>query len=195
MNGNFTYRTNAYTVPVLPGLYSLFPGWNKTRRTVFMRNHDSRAETFTQKVQGLLCPGARFLLIAFGMVFAGSNGAQAYTVVTSTSPALEKTFLAATTMQFPASQLIANPLASNTYQLKLLGPGVAIGSSGFPIDGCGYVYGFAAGQQYERNHDINLINSHHFDCGDNAACLSAINSAVVDIYTQNYSTPTVIPGF
>lgn len=99
---------------------------------------------------------------------------QAYTVVTVSTgvpPTVEKALLAQTTTQFNAS-LIVNPLAANTYQVKLFGfnpayqpppPAPALinldtlTTKLTAISTYTYVLGFASGMLYERNSDAAIL--------------------------------------
>jgi len=114
------------------------------------------------------------------LLFLCLSLARAYTVVTSTSPALEQAFLAATTTQFNVS-ITSNPFFANTYQVKLLGtnpnyilPGQVAPSAPAQIDqdvalmvgisSFTYPYGWAAGMTCERSNDLDLLGQYFVNC-------------------------------
>lgn len=155
----------------------------------------------------------RALVVIFGLFLA--HPLWSYTVVTLSTAApqgLENTFIASTTNQFAAS-LFVNPLASNTYGIKLFGPNPSYNAPEPPpsnleqalsLGATVYVYGFANGMRYQQNSDNNLVESFDVKCssvpigfstatwstGTCHAVAEAIDSAV---FQESLSTPTVIP--
>lgn len=109
-------------------------------------NKRKQSKTFTEACIAIF--GATLLCVA---------RAGAYTVVTSTDPALEKQFLASTTYYFQAT-VSANPLASNTYAIKLLGPGQAKDLLGGPLTDC-LSQGFSDGMDSERQSEMDSIKA------------------------------------
>lgn len=91
------------------------------------------------------------------LICAGRVPLQAHTVIdpSPTAPTgLEKDFIAQTTTQFNAT-LFVNPLASNTYAIKLLGPlqKTVVGNS---EDAC-IAVGFLGGMEEERRLSIESL--------------------------------------
>lgn len=130
----------------------------------------------------------------------------AYTVVTISTAApsnIEQSFIASATTQWSMSYF-KNPLASNTYQLTLFGPNPNYNPLPTPaqllislvtVDSFTYVYGWAAGEVHERNQDIAMLTNATVACSTDTVCTQAIGQAINSIYTLNFSTPTVVPGF
>jgi hypothetical protein len=73
-----------------------------------------------------------------------------------------------------------------------------------------YVYGWANGQQYERNHDLSVIGNYVLNCSsvpyfhhisgssatwDLGTCDDSLGTISNTIYQQNFSSPTVLTGF
>jgi hypothetical protein len=114
--------------------------------SLFMRGNKGNCKTLQSQ--------AKVSAWTTALLFCLSGWAQAYTVVTSTNPALEKELICAATTQFSAS-LFVNPLASNTYQIKLLGESTTYNpapsnadllNAVVTVDSYTYVYGFVAGE-------------------------------------------------
>jgi hypothetical protein len=116
------------------------------------------------------------------------------TVSTSAPVGIEKVFLANATNQFQAV-LVANPLAQNTYALKLYGfnpnwnpspttkeamaAAVAISTTTF-------IYGFADGMTYENNISIGLAGEM------SNLCSSATNFMLIQSSTETFSRDTCV---
>lgn len=143
---------------------------------------------------------------------------------TSAPQGIEQTFIAATTTQFEAT-LFVNPLFAGTYQIQLLGPNPAYNppvtdadllQALVTIDSYTYVYGWADGMRYERGHDlgyftapagqigmpnggffVNCSSAPYFNVPaiDSTTCQGVLATVYNFIYQQNFSTPTVVPGF
>ena len=142
------------------------------------------------------------------------NADSGYNIVqmsTAAPTGTEDAFLAALEAQFIAG-VTANPLASNTYSIKLYGPNPTYQAPAPPpttleqalsLGATVYVYGFADGQAYERKHDLDTVGHYDFNCSsptffglvtiDTTTCFTIMGQLANDIYTQNFSTPTVIP--
>jgi hypothetical protein len=86
-----------------------------------------------------------------------SEAFSGYNVVTTTDPVLEQRFLADTTYYFNAT-LIPNPITSNTYTIKLLGPGQPLDLLGGPLNDC-LSQGVSDGMDYERQATIQQIQA------------------------------------
>ena len=138
------------------------------------------------------------------------------TVSTTAPPAIEKAFIAATTNQFLAT-LIANPLAANTYSIKILGPNPSYMpptpmpttlEAALSLGATVYVYGFSNGMEYERSNDLSFINDFVINCSSPSAfdlvrssantfdfgtCEDALMMVYAEIYKQNFRDPIVIP--
>lgn len=101
-------------------------------------------------------------------------------------------------------QITSNPLASNTYTMKLFGPNPNYNPSPPPpttlqqaldLGATVYAYGFVAGQETERHQDLAKIGSYLVNLGtSDLTCTNYIGALENDIYTQYFSTPTVVPG-
>ena len=112
-------------------------------------------------------------------------------------------FIASTQNQYQA-KVTPNPLVSDVYSVVLYGPNpnynppvtnADLLNAIVTVDSYTYVYGWVAGQQYERQNDVQIISSHYFECDTDTTCIHAITGAMGDVYTQNFSTPTAVPGF
>lgn len=70
-----------------------------------------------------------------------------------------------------------------------------------------FVYGYVAGMAYERKHDIGLVGDYFVHCDSapyfdassiewsSSTCNTALGRASNSVYQQNFSSPTVVPGF
>jgi hypothetical protein len=146
--------------------------------------------------------------------------AQAYTVVTISTGAptgLEQQFLSATTNQFQAS-LLVNPLASNTYQLKLFGlnpnynplpTNLQLLDSLVSVDSWTYVAGWSNGESYQQSVTQNILAGYLVQCSSPTAfnlmqtssstfylstCQDTISTLINAIGQLHLSTPTIVPG-
>ena len=139
--------------------------WHFYRGLSFMRR-----KNIIQKCGNKLCvtPTHLVKLASLLILFVGS--VQAYTVVTVSTAApdgLEQSFISATTSQYSAT-VIKNPLASNTWTMKLLGlnptylppvSSVDLLRSLVTVDSYTYVYGWADGMDYERTTELGFFTS------------------------------------
>lgn len=132
---------------------------------------------------------------------ASAQAGYAYTVVTFSTSApsgLEKSFLANTTNQYLGS-LTSNPLASNTYALKLFGVNPnyvpsscfsvdvaidsgtlaedlkALAAAGPTIIRDPYLYGYAAGMHYSQQQDSRITEGYGINCSTPLANVSNWN--------------------
>lgn len=149
-----------------------------------------------------------------------STKAQGHTVVdisTAAPAGIEKKFIEATTTQFQASVFV-NPLASNTYAIKLFGPNPAYQAPAPPpttfeqalsLGATLYVYGFANGMTYQERaaegsvaFKGNLCNTatnfmliqSGTDTWDQGTCSDVISTVLTDLFKLSLSTPTPIPA-
>lgn len=162
---------------------------------------------------------ARFLrIIVLFLVLGSYEIAHAYEVVqisTGAPAGLEKTLLAAVTTQFNAV-VKPNPFAANTYSVTIYGnnpnynaptPPPSNLQESLSLGATVYIYGFADGQNYERCQDLGHISTFLVNCStpsyfgspsgfvwSAATCNQALGTVSNFIYTQNFSTPTVIWG-
>lgn len=142
-----------------------------------------------------------------GCLMKSSIG-EAFTQETAASPQLEKQFLAATTNQFLAT-LIPNPLAANTYTLKLLGLNPSFNAppttleQALSLGSTLYVYGFASGMNYQQHVHNNLVETYEVNCStpigsststwDIGTCQAVTGAIDNAIFQESLSTPTVLP--
>lgn len=104
----------------------------------------------------------------------------AYTVVTlsTSAPAgLEKAFIMATTTHFRV-EFKANPLAANTYTIKLLGVGEPQTVLGNSLTEC-IAQGFADGQENERSETIKYLRDQKVVDFDNWTCANLPVSSII----------------
>lgn len=195
---------------VLPGSVPLLAVRVMRERGVHMRGLHTLARKAVSAVS-----------VCAAVLWCGGR-AWAYTVVTASTAApagIEQKFIAATTAQFNAS-LFVNPLASNTYAIKLFGlnPNYVPPPQVVPLDfaaiissvSFNYVYGFVDGQYLERKQDLNMVGSLDVMCStptafgliqattatwSAATCMDVLGTLNSQIYQQNFSTPTVIGGY
>lgn len=103
--------------------------------------------------------------LAFLLGFTGLSNCYGYTTVsvsTAAVPNIERDFIAATTTQFK-SDFYKNPLASNTFQIKLIDKNEGQSLQGNAFDSC-IAYGFANGMDEERKKNmITIISSQQED--------------------------------
>lgn len=113
----------------------------------------------------------RYFILAIPLLLLLPNPSRAFTQVTLSSAApqgIESTFIAATTNQFQASYF-KNPLAANTYAIKIFGmnpnfnPPVTnamLLSALVTVDTYTYVYGWAGGVSYQQTVEEGLVGSY-----------------------------------
>lgn len=137
---------------------------------------------------------------AFSCVDAGAF--TQVTIGTAAPAGIEESFLAATTAQFNA-RIVKNPLAAHTYSMTILGPNPTYQAPPPPpstldqalsLGSTVYVYGFGAGQDYQRNIDQHIIGDVYGTCVSTSTCFDGLGKASNLIYQESLSTPTVIPG-
>lgn len=161
-------------------------------------------------------------LIVVAILAPVNAAVQTINVRTSTatvnSQALAKDFIAATTTQFDA-QVVAGYFADSwTLTIKSRkGPPPpslqvitldTVTNKLVKISSDSYVYGYMDGMVTERNKDLDLIASYIVNCSSPSyfansstatwspsACNVSLGNASNKIYTQFFSTPTVLPGF
>lgn len=153
------------------------------------------------------------ILVVACVLFLGQNrGEAAPTYITyassapvGTQPAVEASIEAQWTTAL-------NPFFPDT--LKIYGPNPLYNppvtnadllNAIMTVDSYTYVYGWAQGMQYERNTDIGTLDDFVMNCSsptffgvvaiDTTTCVTVLEKLGDDIYTQNFSTPTIIPGF
>lgn len=206
MNGKIKNRANGDSVSFLSGRYSFLSRRNQARREVFMRNGTTHIKAQSKKIQGVL-------LASTGLFFAFCQISFAFTQVTISTGApqgTEASFLSATSNQFQVA-IQANPLAANTYSMKIYGPNPNYQAPPAPpstleealsLGSTVYVYGFVDGQTYNQGVSHNIVESFEVDCStpmpnvpnwDETTC-EAVTGAIDDaIFQESLSTPTVIP--
>jgi len=149
----------------------------------------------------------------FSNQFLGSTTSQ-YTATVSSSPWFANTFditilgnnpkwnPAPPPPPPPPPPVTAVSFDTTTFQTDLQ---AMIGSSSMT-----YLGGWRDGESAERIQDINTLSSYQFNCSsvtyfahtegssttwDLGTCEDAIADPTNDIYTQSFSTPTIVPGF
>lgn len=153
------------------------------------------------------------LCLYFGAALFGCGRfGYSYTIVTISTAApqgLERSFLAATTNQFLAT-VTANPLAANTYAVKLFAPNPAYNAppstleQALSLGSTIYVYGWADGQSYQQHVHHNLVETYMVNCStpigfatstwDISTCQAVTGAIDEAIFQESLSTPTVVPG-
>lgn len=144
----------------------------------------------------------------------------AYTVVTvstMTTEATETSFLAATTTQFNAV-VTKNPLASNTYTLKLYGlnpnynappPPPTTLQQALSLGSTVYLYGWNDGSDYQSFTDDKIANGFFVQCSspsvfgtygstttwDMTTCQTALNAVYESMFQLHDSSVTTVPGY
>lgn len=159
---------------------------------------------------------AAFLICAFRQYV------KAYTTViisTAAPKGLETQFLASTTNQYLA-KITSNPLAENTYTLKLFDYNLSFNpeptnkdllNSIVTISSYTYAYGWADGESYNQSALIKLSTGYLINCSspiaafnlvrtstatfDTETCYDVMQTLINAIYNMSLSTPTVVPGF
>lgn len=149
--------------------------------------------------------GVVYCVLSLGLV----SQSQAFTQETSASPVLEKQFLAATTNQFQAV-LTPNPLAANTYTLKLIGlnpnfnPPPTTLEQALSLGATVYLYGYRDGAGYEEHVDHGIAQGFALDCStpipnvttwDPITCAATSVAISNEIFKQYSSTVAVVTGF
>lgn len=177
-----------------------------------MRNYGSFFKTQSKKVQGLLLASA-------GLLFTLCSFTQAFTQVTISTGApssLEANFISATTQQFE-SVVVKNPLAANTYAIKLFGLNPAYNAPEAPpsnleqalsLGATVYVYGFANGMTYQENVVQSMVGTLSNLCEsatsfmlvqtssntfDRSTCQDTLGTLLDQLFTLSLSTPTPLP--
>jgi hypothetical protein len=171
--------------------------------------------------------------IAFILLTMGLGGgrlavrdAEAYTVVTvgtGTANSVEDTLISFTTTYFNTTFFV-NPFFPHTYQIKLWGlnpsfqppQSVTIDTTTWAtniaamqkISSDTYVYGFATGQDYQKNVDIGIggtlgnlcssatnfmLISATTNTWSQGTCLDTISTFLNQLFQLSLSTPTMIP--
>lgn len=173
------------------------------------------AQTLMLSGSALLKKRWLFACVTSSVLFLGLVGwTQAYTVVTTSSsaqPGLEASFIAATTAQFQAV-VTSNPLASNTYSVKLISvnpnynapePPPSNLDQALSLGATVYAYGFGAGQGYDQHVQLGIVGSFALNCStpmanvptyDTATCQAVTGAISNAIYQQSLSTPVVVGG-
>lgn len=145
----------------------------------------------------------------FAISFLATGIANAFTqvIISTSAPAdTENKFVAYTLSQF-RSEFKANPLAANTYSLKIFDvippykPMTQIDLKSLVNEmvaqsSTTYLYGFADGQEYERAHDLDTIGKYMVLLGtapERVECQGYFQSTAHEIYEQNFSSPTFLP--
>lgn len=133
-------------------------------------------------------------------------------IISTEAPAgIETTFIAATTNQFRADYF-KNPLASNTYSLKIRGvnpnynapsPPPSTLEEALSLGATVYVYGFSNGMNYEQRVDMDLVIGFEVNCStpigvstatwDTNTCYAITGAIDSALYELSLSTPIVIP--
>lgn len=168
----------------------------------------------------LFCWGRAYRSAALLSLVCGMSWAASYTLnVQLTDAALWTDLMAATTGQYNGT--LKPGLFSNSYTLTVTSkkpvtpttpPAPPIVT--LPLDqalalgATVYVYGFANGQEYERKVELGTLSHYAINCStpsmfssmvapwdsrDATICNEVIGTTYNDIYTQNFSTPTIIP--
>lgn len=161
----------------------------------------------------------RILVCAGFCLIANARHLYAYTVITlsgNVPEAVETQLIASTTNQFQ-STLFVNPLASNTYQIKLLGVNPNYNPPPTNKDLLNvittistqtYVYGFVDGMTYQQgiaegaagrlenlcnsatNYALQATTPQTFD---SKTCFDVLSTFLTTLFQMSLSTPTVIP--
>lgn len=110
--------------------------------------------------------GQKLLKISAFLLLTSTLHAFTQLTVSTAAPAgIEQQFIAATTNQFQAI-LTSNPLAANTYAIKLFGPNPNYQApplvpttleAALSLGSTVYTYGWANGMDYERTKDLNFF--------------------------------------
>lgn len=145
----------------------------------------------------------------------------AVSLTAGTPESVEQTFVADTTSWFQAT-VTTNPFVANTFTIKLSGirsqpvilnpiDATSVMNNFIAQSTTTYVYGFADGQSYERHTDLGTMGEYAVNCSsptffdvvngtttitpkiDLATCDTILSELQDEIFTQNFSTPTVIP--
>lgn len=165
--------------------------------------------------------GIARIFIVFAVFAMGglSEQASAFTQVlvsTAAPVGIEQQFLASTTNQY-LSQLIVNPLAANTYQLKILGlnptynpppSNTSLLSTIIQLSTQSFGYGFADGMTYQQNAEEGVVGVQGNLCAsatffvltqtstktfDRSTCQDVIATIETQLFQMSLSTPTVFP--
>jgi hypothetical protein len=155
-------------------------------------------------------------LLKLLVLFSVSCPLEAYTVITvstAATPGIEQQFIASATAQY-LMDYFKNPLASNTYTLKLYGTNPNFNPLPSPpstlqealsLGSTIYVYGFASGMNYERSVDTSMITNYLVNCSspsyfgataaawNGAVCTAALMAAEQAIFSLATSTPPALP--
>lgn len=134
------------------------------------------------------------------------------TISTAAPVGLEADFIQKTTSQFTADYF-KNPLASNTYSLKLKGlnpnynappPPPSTLEQALSLGATVYTYGFRDGLGYQQGVDIGIVQGFEVKCTtpigfstatwDTDTCYAITGAINSTLYQLSLSTPTLIPG-
>jgi hypothetical protein len=148
------------------------------------------------------------------LLLSSPLGAYTVVIVSSAAPVgIEQQFIASSTAQYQMDYF-KNPLASNTYTLKLYGtnpnfnpppPLPSTLQQSLALASTVYVYGFASGMAYERSVDTSMISSYLVNCSsagyfgastgswNTSSCSQALMAAEEAIFSLATSTPPVLP--
>lgn len=166
---------------------------------------------FAKKTISWLALSSLFSLAGWTAAYADSG----YNVVqmsTAAPAGTETSFLSAVQNQFIAG-VTANPLASNTYSIKLYGPNPAYTAPAPPpttldqalsLGATVYLYGYRDGAGYEEHTDADIVNSFAVNCStpisgvptfDIPTCQAVAGAIDEAIFQQYNSTVPVVQGF
>lgn len=159
--------------------------------------------------------GFRAIAASAVLVCAQGSNLQAYTTVLISSAApsgLETQFLASATNQYVGT-ITPNPLASNTYTLKLFGSNPNYNAPPTPpttlkqalsLGSTVYLYGYRDGAGYEEHVDNGIAQGFSINCStpmpnvptwDAVTCAAVSTEIANEIFNQYASTVPVVPGF
>lgn len=200
----------------IPRMYATLPFlafWLHSKCGVFMRCFGKA-----------ILPKSWGICALIGLLCAGPASATVIVYVSSAAPTgLQADFIQATTSQYLAT-VSTSIWFSNTFTVTLYGKNPyykpppppqtidvqALINTFISVSTYTYVYGFADGQAYERKHDIKALGNFNVLCSsptafhlfqastntwDLGTCEDALSTASNFVYQQNFSTPTVVPGF
>lgn len=139
------------------------------------------------------------------------QGFNTVTMSTAAPAGTEQSFISAISSQFNA-KVTANPVASNTYAIKVFGPNPDYQAPAAPpttleqalsLGSTVYYYGYDAGAEYEELTDRGIVLNYQLNCStpmasvptyDVATCEAVAGAIDAAIFQQYNSTVTVAAG-
>lgn len=159
-------------------------GMQKAVPLVAPRGHISIDEMLLRRVYANLRRGAALLglLASVYSPCAGDSGYNVVQISTAAPVGTQAAFLSAISGQFNAS-VVPNPLASNTYAIKIFGPQAGQQLQADSLDSC-ISQGFSDGMDSERQSEMNSIESLEIIDASSGTCAGIVVDSTTETDCQ-----------